>query len=222
LWPDTADETEVSYRAVPDDGAPRSISRRRFLVAGTGVAAVSAAVDVCREPLVPATTAVLGPGKVAVTLRINGAVQRLSVEPRTTLADALRFELGMTGTKVVCDRGACGACTVWLDGVPVCSCTTFALDAAAGEVTTIEGIARGDALHPVQQAFIDHDAMQCGFCTPGLVMSCAALVERVPNATIDDVLSATSGHLCRCGVYPRVFEATLAAASQVRPAPKGG
>jgi aerobic-type carbon monoxide dehydrogenase small subunit (CoxS/CutS family) len=147
-------------------------------------------------------------------MRVNGSEKRVEVEPRSTLADALRFELAMTGTKVVCDRGACSACTVWLDGVPVNSCSTFALDAAGRSVTTIEGLARGEVLHPVQQAFIDHDAMQCGFCTPGMVMSCAALLTRNASPSIDDVRAATSGNLCRCGTYPKVFEATLAAAKK--------
>ncbi|MEJ7732091.1 MAG: (2Fe-2S)-binding protein [Polyangiaceae bacterium] len=130
---------------------------------------------------------------------------------RDTLADVLRNELGMTGTKVVCNRGSCSACTVWIDGTPVVSCTTFAFDAAGKSVTTIEGLARGNDLHPVQQAFIDHDAMQCGFCTPGMVMSCAALLERNPRPALEDVRAATAGNLCRCGTYPKVFEATLAA-----------
>ena len=134
------------------------------------------------------------------------------MEPRTTLADALRLHLGLTGTKIGCDRGACSACTVWLDGVPVNSCMTFALDAVGRNVTTIEGLAQGDRLHPVQDAFIAHDAMQCGFCTPGMVMSCAALLARNANPTRDDVRAATSGNLCRCGTYPNVFDATLAAA----------
>jgi aerobic-type carbon monoxide dehydrogenase small subunit (CoxS/CutS family) len=127
-----------------------------------------------------------------------------------TTRDA-RVELGMTGTKVVCDRGACSACTVWLDGNPVNSCMTFAFDAAGRAVTTVEGLARGGELHPVQRAFVEHDAAQCGFCTPGMIMSCAALLARNPSPSIDDVRAAVSGNLCRCGTYPRVFEATLAA-----------
>ncbi len=126
----------------------------------------------------------------------------------------LRFELGLTGTKVGCDRGACSACTVWLDGLPVVACTTFVLDAVGRDVTTVEGLARGGQLHPLQQAFIDHDAMQCGFCTPGMVMSCAALLARKGDPTLDDVRAATSGNLCRCGTYAKVFEATLAAAGK--------
>jgi aerobic-type carbon monoxide dehydrogenase small subunit (CoxS/CutS family) len=161
---------------------------------------------------VKAPAPVFGPDRVGLTLKVNGVERRVEVEPRTTLAQALRAELNLTGTKVVCDRGSCSACTVWLDGTPVCACMTFALDAAGRAVTTIEGLARGDALHPVQEAFIEHDALQCGFCTPGMIMSCAALLQRTPSPTLEDVRAATSGNLCRCGTYPKVFEATLAAA----------
>lgn len=159
---------------------------------------------------------VKGPAAVPVWLHVNGTVRQVSIEPRTTLADALHVNLGLTGTKVVCDRGSCSACTVWLDGTPVCSCLTLAIDAAPHKITTIEGLAHGEQLHPVQAAFIAHDALQCGFCTPGMVMSCAALIERNPNPTLEDVKLATSGNLCRCGTYPKVFDATLAAAKARR------
>ena len=146
-----------------------------------------------------------------VVLRVNSVDRPLKVESRTTLAEALRGPLGLTGTKIACNRGACSACTVWLDGTPVCSCTIFAVEVGTRAVTTIEGLARGDALHPVQQAFIEHDAMQCGFCTPGMAMSAAALIERTPDATREDVERAISGHVCRCGSYPHVVAAALAA-----------
>src|SRR6185369_6554515 len=157
---------------------------------------------------------VVGPGRVSVVLDVNGTPRTLEVEPRTTLAEALRYDLGLTGTKVVCDRGACSACTVWLGETPVLACMTLALDATDRRVTTVEGLAKGDELHPVQAAFIEHDALQCGFCTPGMIMSCAALLARNPSPTLDDVRDATSGNLCRCGTYPKVFEATLAAAGR--------
>jgi aerobic-type carbon monoxide dehydrogenase small subunit (CoxS/CutS family) len=199
-----------------DDGDDKRFSRRSLFL---GVGAAAAAVPVlesCEPAKAPAAGGVeaLGPGLVSVTLRVNGGDKRVAVEPRSTLAEVLRVDLGLTGTKVGCDRGACSACTVWLDGTPVLACTTFALDAVGRELTTIEGLAHGDALHPVQQAFIDHDAMQCGFCTPGMVMSCAALLARKPAPTLDDVRAATSGNLCRCGTYAKVFEATLAAAGE--------
>jgi len=154
----------------------------------------------------------LGPEAVPFTLTVNGRTLAVRVDPATTLAEVLRETLGLTGTKVGCDRGACSACTVWLDGEVAASCMTFALDARGRKITTIEGLADGEKLHPVQQAFIEHDAMQCGFCTPGMLMSCAALVEHNPKCTLDDVKLAVSGHLCRCGTYPNIFQATLAAA----------
>jgi xanthine dehydrogenase YagT iron-sulfur-binding subunit len=147
-----------------------------------------------------------------IVLRINGVDRPLKVESRMTLAEALRGPLRLTGTKIACNRGACSACTVWLDGTPVCSCTILAVEVGTRTVTTIEGLAAGEALHPVQEAFIEHDAMQCGFCTPGMVLSAAALIERTPDPTREDVERAISGHVCRCGSYPHVVAATLAAA----------
>ncbi len=148
----------------------------------------------------------------AIVLCVNGVDRPLNVESRMTLAEALRGPLGLTGTKIACNRGACSACTVWLDGTPVCSCMTLAVEAAWRAVTTIEGLAEGDVLHPVQEAFIAHDALQCGFCTPGLVLSATALIGRNPDPTAEEVERAISGHVCRCGSYPHVVAATLAAA----------
>jgi carbon-monoxide dehydrogenase small subunit/xanthine dehydrogenase YagT iron-sulfur-binding subunit len=160
--------------------------------------------------------AVLGPNAIWLRLNVNGRDVEVHVDPATTLVEVLRDRLGLTGTKVGCDRGACSACTVWLDGEVAASCMTLALDARGRQITTIEGLGDGATLHAVQRAFVDHDAMQCGFCTPGMVMSCAALVERNPACTLDDVKAAVSGHLCRCGTYPNVFKATLAAAAELR------
>lgn len=198
---------------------------RRGFLKGAGLTAAGAAImengllgskdAAAAEP----EPVIVGPGRVPLTLRVNGSAHRVNVEPRTTLAEALRFELGLTGTKVVCDRGSCSACTVWLDSTPVCSCMTLAVDVGARKVTTIEGLAQNEELHPVQEAFIEYDAMQCGFCTPGMIMSCAALLKQKANPTLEDVKQATSGNLCRCGTYPKVFEATLAAAKASR---KGG
>ena len=157
---------------------------------------------------------VAGRHAVVVTLNVNGTKQAVRLEPRMTLAELLRGPLELTGTKIACNRGACSACTVWLDDSPVCACMMLAIDAAGRSVTTIEGLAGlagDDTLHPVQQAFIDHNALQCGFCTPGMIMSCAALLERNAAPNAEEVRSAISGHYCRCGTYPHVIAATLAA-----------
>jgi aerobic-type carbon monoxide dehydrogenase small subunit (CoxS/CutS family) len=198
-------------------GLTRGLTRRGFLK-GAGVAAAGAAladgIQVAAQEA-KESRSVLGPDAVPITLKVNGQEKKLEVEPRTTLAEALRIKIDLTGTKVVCDRGACSACTVWIDNLPMLSCMTLALDARGREIKTIEGLAQGDQLHPVQEQFIEHDAMQCGFCTPGMIMSCAALVEKNKNPTLDDVKHACSGNLCRCGTYPKVFDATLAAAKQM-------
>lgn len=206
---------------VNEQEARGRVSRRGFLK-GAGLSAAGAAIldggvaAINEASAAIAGPKVVGPGRVPITLMVNGTPRKLEVEPRTTLADALRYEIGLTGTKVVCDRGACSACTVEIDDTLVCACMTLAVDAVDRKITTIEGLARGDELHPVQAAFVEHDAMQCGFCTPGMVMSCAALLDRNPHPTLDDVRTATSGNLCRCGTYPKVFEATLAAAERNR------
>ena len=194
-------------------------SRRKFLLrsaistASVGMVEAASALTLQSGSAQASVVPSVGPEAVPISLNINGAVRTLSVEPRTTLAEALRGPLGLTGTKIACNRGACSACTVWLDGAPVCSCMTLAIEVGARSVTTIEGLAKGETLHAVQAAFIEHDALQCGFCTPGMVMSCAALLEHTPHPTAEQVQTAISGHLCRCGTYPHVIEATLAAAS---------
>ncbi len=202
--------------ADPRSWAWRTTRREFFSYTALGAAAAAAAARARAAPAPAEARSALGPGAVPVVLWVNGARHRLELEPRATLAEALRLNLGLTGTKIGCDRGACSACTVLLDGEPVSSCMTFALDVGTRKVTTIEGLAEGDRLHPLQEAFVAHDALQCGFCTPGMVLSCAALLVRNPNPTLDDVKAATSGNLCRCGTYPKVFAATLAAASTRR------
>ena len=161
-------------------------------------------------------TPVFGPQPAPLSLHVNGETRTAPADPATTLVQFLRDSLGLTGTKVGCDRGACSACTVWIDGEVAASCMTLAFDVRDRQITTIEGLARDGQLHPVQQAFIEHDALQCGFCTPGMVMSCARLVDHDPHCTLDDVQTAISGHLCRCGAYPNIFKATLAAAAARR------
>lgn len=143
----------------------------------------------------------------ALTLSVNGAAHRVAVEPRLTLLDLLRNELTLTGTKRVCDMGNCGACTVLVDGRAMYACLLLAIDCADREIVTIEGLGRGDELDPVQQAFIEADAFQCGFCTPGQIMSLRELLNDTPDPTVDDIRLAVSGNLCRCGAYLNIVKA---------------
>jgi xanthine dehydrogenase YagT iron-sulfur-binding subunit len=196
------------------EGTP--VSRRDFL-RGVGTGAIGSAL-LAGAPVAerPAEAAPEGGAATTdgarITLNVNGKAHAVAVEPRTTLASALRDRLDLTGTKVVCDRGSCGGCTVLMDGKPVYACMMLALDAQGHNLTTVEGLAKGDQLDPVQAAFVEKDALMCGFCTPGFVLSIRALLDRNPNPTLDQVKEACSGNICRCGTYPRVFEAALAAA----------
>ena len=153
--------------------------------------------------------------KKHLTLTVNGKKVAGEAECRMTLAEFLREELGLTGTKVGCNRGECGSCTVIIDGNPVYSCTVLAVDAEGREVQTIEGLSEGEKLHPLQEAFIDHDALQCGYCTPGMIMSVKALLDTNPHPTEDDVRHAVDGNLCRCGSFPNVIKAALDASTKM-------
>jgi len=154
----------------------------------------------------------MGPGPAPVTLDVNGQKHQLTIEPRVVLVDALRERLGLTGTKVVCGRGACGACTVLVDGETMCSCLVLAAEVQGKKITTIEGIASDGRLAPIQEAFVAADALQCGFCTSGMVMSCKSLLDRKAKPTREEIRHAVAGNLCRCGTYPHVFEAVERAA----------
>jgi xanthine dehydrogenase YagT iron-sulfur-binding subunit len=197
------------------DSPKIKFSRRGFL-RGAGVTAATTVIEtanaLARET--KDSNEVQGPEALPVKLHINGREHSVVIEPRDTLAQTLRDNIGLTGTKVVCDRGSCSACTVWIDKTPALACMTLAIDTRGRKITTIEGLSRGDTMHPVQAAFVKHDAMQCGFCTPGMVMSCAALLERNPTPNLSDIKYAVSGNLCRCGTYPKVFAATLDLAQQ--------
>ncbi|HEX2574001.1 MAG TPA: (2Fe-2S)-binding protein [Polyangia bacterium] len=199
---------------------------RRELFQGLGAAAVVGGMlgdgRRARAATNPGGPEVLGPGKVPLKLTVNGSERALAIEPRTTLLDALRLELDLTGAKPVCDRGACGACTVLVDGAPVVSCMMLALDAQGRTIATVEGLAQGDKLSPLQQAFVEHDALQCGFCTPGMLMACAAVLAQHPKPTAEDVRRGVAGNLCRCGTYPKVVSATLAAAGPSSPTGRTG
>ncbi|MEM4382394.1 MAG: (2Fe-2S)-binding protein [Candidatus Caldarchaeum sp.] len=156
--------------------------------------------------------AVRGPGKTPIQLIVNGETHEVLVEPRRTLLDALRKDLGLTGAKKACDEGTCGACTVLVDGKPIYACMALAIECDGKSIETIEGLARNGQLHPIQQAFIEEDALQCGFCTPGQIMSVKALLDENPKPTLEDVKRAVSGNLCRCGAYPKIFKAAMRAA----------
>ncbi len=197
-----------------DDDVSSGLSRRAFIGGTTGGAAAVSLITLSGKARAAGTPRVSGPDPVRITMNVNGAPRTLKVEPRTTLVHALRDELGLRGTKVGCDRGACGACTVHLDGEVALACTTLALEVGDRAVTTIEGLSKGTTLHPVQQAFIEQDAMQCGFCTPGMVMSCAALLAKEAKPDRATIRNAVSGNLCRCGTYPKVFTAVMTASGQ--------
>jgi xanthine dehydrogenase YagT iron-sulfur-binding subunit len=192
---------------------------RRALFQGAGAAAAAGALfrgDAALAKDAPSGPKSQGPGPVTITLRVNGQEQKVEVAPRDTLLQTLRLPLDLTGAKPVCERGQCGACTVWLDDRPVYACSVLSLEAEGRSVTTVEGLGSPQALHAVQKAFVDHDALQCGFCTPGLVMSCAHAVKtHGKDLTEAQVRAACAGNLCRCGTYPHVLKAALAAAKGV-------
>jgi xanthine dehydrogenase YagT iron-sulfur-binding subunit len=154
------------------------------------------------------------PEKIPVTLNVNGAERQLRIAPWTTLLDALRDRLDLTGTKKGCDHGQCGACTVLVNGRRINSCLTLAVMQDGAAVTTIEGLAKDGALHPLQQAFIDHDAFQCGYCTPGQICSAAGLIAEGRAKSIDDIRELMSGNICRCGAYPNIVAAIRQAMGQ--------
>jgi xanthine dehydrogenase YagT iron-sulfur-binding subunit len=203
----------------PDEQTESGVSRRNFLK-GTGVA-LTIPLVAKSEKIVKAGGAdvpVLGPGKVNITLNINGANKNASVEPRVTLLDALRNDLDITGAKRVCDRATCGACTMIMDGKAIYACTVLAIEAQGRKIQTVEGLARNGKLHPIQQAFIDNDGQQCGFCTPGFVMACKALLDEHSNPTPEQITEGLGGNLCRCGTYVGI----KAAVAQVATGKKGG
>ncbi|RZS36432.1 xanthine dehydrogenase YagT iron-sulfur-binding subunit [Herbihabitans rhizosphaerae] len=186
------------------------LSRRRVLGSGAllgAATAVGTTVGVGSGHGDPAGPEVLGAGGVDITLRVNGRDRALRVEPRVTLLDALRERLDLTGTKKGCDQGACGACTVLVDGERVNACLTLAIMVRDKEITTIEGLARGDRLSPVQEAFLDRDAFQCGYCTPGQIVSATALIAEGHTRSAEEIREWMSGNICRCAAYPNIVAA---------------
>jgi aerobic-type carbon monoxide dehydrogenase small subunit (CoxS/CutS family) len=211
-----------------EQGRRLPVTRRSFIkgasagIAGAAVLGGAAAVVEPEEAEAQGALQTMGPGPVKVTLNINGTNRTVEVEPRTTLVNVLRGvghvplppDQALTGAKIGCDRGSCGACTVLVDGKAVYSCMMLALDAQGRKITTVEGLAKGATLTAVQQEMVNKDGYQCGYCTPGFVMSLTGLLNENPNPGLEDVKMAVSGNTCRCGAYPRIFEAALAAAKK--------
>jgi xanthine dehydrogenase YagT iron-sulfur-binding subunit len=195
----------------------KGFSRRSFLGAGVaGGAAATALPDRLEAAQAGAGGRVLGPAPIPIALRINGKVHNLKLEPRVTLLDALRNHLDLTGAKKVCDRATCGACTVILAGRPVYACSVLAVEAQGKDIQTIEGLGTPEKMHPVQKAFVENDAQQCGFCTPGFVMAVKAFLDKHANPTMEDVKKGLGGNLCRCGTYVGVRQAALDAAREMK------
>ncbi|HET6199164.1 MAG: 2Fe-2S iron-sulfur cluster-binding protein [Candidatus Acidiferrales bacterium] len=227
--PDGAEKPDEKREKNAQETKLRDLSRRSF-IKGAGIASVAASAGALLADRVLEAAprpqsggmagGVVGPGEVPITLKINGQIRKLNLEPRVMLVDALRNHLDLTGAKKVCDRATCGACTVHLDGRAVYSCTTLAIDAQGRDITTIEGLEPSEGLHPMSQAFWNNDAQQCGFCTPGFVMACAAYVDHEPHPTYEGLQKSLGGNLCRCGTYMGIREAVLEAAKTMKT--KGG
>ena len=184
-----------------------SVSRRDFLKTAGVVSAVTAATSPTEAEAQAGGVNAVGPGNVPVRLMVNGKRLDLMIEPRVTLLDALRMRADLTGNKRGCDRGACGACTMIVDGRAVYACSTLAIDVQGKEIRNVDGLATAAGLHPVQQAFCDKDALMCGFCTPGFVMASVALLEKNPSPTPEQIRKGLDGNICRCGTFTRIFEA---------------
>jgi xanthine dehydrogenase YagT iron-sulfur-binding subunit len=188
------------------------VSRREFLQSGTVAAcALGATAEAAAAAVEPTTAAT----RARVRIKVNGTVHAADLESRVTLLDYLHDRLALTGTRRGCNEGACGTCTVLIDGKRMNACLTLAAQCDGREVTTVEGLAQGDKLHPVQQAFIDHDAFQCGYCTPGQIISAVACIEEGHAGSEAEVREWMSGNLCRCSCYPQITAAVLAAAGRV-------
>lgn len=211
MAPTNDDDRELPPPSEQDSNdAPLNVSRRDFLkTVGVGSLATSVIGPATAEAQTGARA--LGPGEVPIALTVNGRRYDLRIEPRVTLLDALRTRLDITGVKRVCDRGSCGACTMIVDGRAVYSCSMLAIEAQGKSIRTVEGLASGPALHPVQEAFCDADGLMCGFCTPGLVMATVALLEKNPNPSPEQARRALDGNICRCGTYAGVLQAALRA-----------
>lgn len=209
----------------PEEAAEKpAVSRRGFLRGlGGSLAATAVGSGLLNAPGAEAEAAEAAgladapqsfSGTAPVSVTVNGKKMAATVDVRRTLLDMLRNDFDLTGAKKVCDHGQCGACTVLVEGRPVYSCLTLALDADGKKVDTVEGLAKGEKYHPLQTAFVEHDALMCGFCTPGFLMSSKALLDKNKRPTLDDVKNACAGNICRCGTYTRIFEAVLDASKK--------
>ncbi len=195
-------------KKIPD--SQQGLSRRGFLSSVSAGAVV--AVSIKTAPDAPAQEIEALDKPVTINLLVNGSLRKVIVEPRWSLVYVLREALGLTGTKIGCERGECGACTVLIDGKPRYSCLTLAVEAEGHAITTVEGLMDGDKLGPVQQAFAEEDAFQCGFCTPGQIMAVEGMLRGNPNPTSEQIRLGVSGNLCRCGAYKNIFNAAAKAA----------
>jgi len=201
------DDTDDPLENLKDTSDNSGVSRRDFLK----ISSISVAVPLVAGPkMLPAAgqgVPVHGPGKVPMEFSINGKSYKAELEPRVTLLDALRDQFELTGAKRVCDRAECGACTVLIDNKPVYACSVLAIEAQRKPITTVESLTQEGKLHPVQQAFVENDASQCGFCTPGFIVSCKAFLDTHPHPTAEDIRRGLSGNLCRCGTYEGIRKA---------------
>lgn len=196
------------------DPQPADLTRRQFLTSvGTGAAVIAAAGPVSAKPAVSEMKLLKAGEVIKIGLKINGRLCSLLIEPRWSLLYVLREKLGLTGTKVGCERGECGACTVLINDLPRYACMTLAVEAEGTEITTLEGLMKGEDLGPVQLAFMEHDALQCGYCTPGQIMAVEGLLRKNPDPSPGEIRAGVSGNLCRCGAYPNIFKAAGRAAA---------
>jgi len=200
-----------------DNGSSHGMTRRGFLTTlGTGAVTIAVSSKLSAQSAAEAEMTERGE-MTKVTLLINDRKYRLLVEPRWSLLYVLRERLGLTGAKVGCERGECGSCTVLIDGVPRYACMTLAIEAEGSKITTLEGLMKGEELGPVQQAFVEHDAFQCGYCAPGQIMAVEGLLLAKPNPSLDEIRRGVSGNLCRCGAYKHIFNAAKRAAELKKP-----
>lgn len=201
----------------PHKKDPGGVSRRDFIKdVGRGALGTAVLAPLRGQTIATKKGRVPVYERKTIALTVNGKKLRLDVEASETLLDALRDRLDLTGAKKVCDRGECGGCTVLLDGVPVYACMTLAVRADGRTVKTVEGLAEGGRLHPVQEAFIEKDGYQCGFCTPGFIMTTSAFLEKNPAPSLDEIRQALSGNLCRCGNYAKIYGAVESAAKKMK------